>query len=92
MKQKGDHSRPGSRERNKEETAQHQTPNKEGGKHNQHAHLSSAERRAPNSRERHISSPGWYSPLRSTGNFMADGSFVGSGGSRPDFKTHIENL
>ena len=36
-----------------------------------------------------LSSPGWYSSLGSTGNFVANGSRVGS---HVDFKTHVENL
>ena len=35
-----------------------------------------------------LSSPGWYSPLRSTGNFQYDST----GGRRLDFKQHVENL
>jgi len=34
-------------------------------------------------------SPGWYSPLRSTGEFKVQGSQLGS---KIDFKTHMENL
>lgn len=39
-----------------------------------------------------VTSPGWYSPLRSTGDFKGVKPIGSRGGSRIDFKTHIENL